>query len=622
MPSAPKRRHILFIGLGLVIFTLAAFWGVQKNGFINYDDPLYVTDNPRVQNGLTSEGIAWAFRSSQTGNWHPVTWLSHMLDAQLFGPNNAAKHHLTSVLLHAANALLLFLFLHKITGAAWRSAFAAALFAAHPLRVESVAWVSERKDVLSTFFWVLSMWAYVRYAQLNTQNIKLKADSSRAARWFAMSLLCFALGLMSKPMLVTLPFVLLLLDFWPLQRISNFKLETKTNASFSARQLSALIVEKWPFFVVTAVFCFVTVWAQKSEGSVRTLTELSLSSRMDNAVVSYFRYLGKIFWPENLAVFYPHPKSWPGWLVLSCAAGLVIITMAAGRVARRWPYLTFGWFWYLGTLVPVIGLVQVGIQSMADRYTYVPMIGINIVIAWGLHALLARWPMHRVALAGGAGVVLVACFGLTRAQVVEWRNSETLFRHALRVTDGNYTAHASLGIALAEKGQLAEAEDQFRKGLAVYPGLAEGHHNLGNALLNQGRPEEARPHYIEAIRLNPNYVEAHMNLGLVSVRQRDMEAAKIAYARVVELRPDNVVGHHNLATAYLETGDLVKAAHHYALALRASPGYVPSLFQLGMIAMRQGNTVEAAGRFNEVLRFEPDHAEARSQLQQLQTVSR
>lgn len=627
MPNTKRTSQTLPICLALALLTLATFWNVRQNDFINYDDPDYVSENPIVQNGLTLDGIKWAF-GFRVSNWHPLTWLSHMLDCQVFNLN-PAHHHLVSLLFHTANALLLFLLLQSITGARWRSAFVAALFALHPLRVESVAWISERKDVLSGFFWMLTLWAYARYAE----EFKAQASKSKAL-FYILALLFFALGLMSKSMLVTLPFVLLLLDYWPLKRFPNPKSQIPNPPSARLvkagpkqpsspsqltreKTLSHLLLEKLPFLALTLVACAITIRAQDSADSVRSLTELSLVSRFDNAFISYVRYIGKLLWPENLAVFYPHPKTWPAWQMAASAFVLISITLVVIKSARRLPHLAVGWFWFLGTLIPVIGLVQVGIQSMADRYTYIPMIGLHIAIAWGIYEILARWSPHRVILSAAATASLALCLLLTRDQVARWNTSETLFRHALKVTHDNYTAHENLGIHLARHGHVDEAQQHFLTALDIYPDNPEAHHNLANALMTQGQPEQALPHYLEAVRLKPNYHEAYMNLGMIAVRQGDMQLARNYYSKVVELNPTDVVGHYNLATSLLELGDLPDAIRHYTLALQYQPTHVPSLYQLGAIALKQNRRDDALRHFTEVLRLQPDHAAAQSQLSQL-----
>jgi len=418
----------VWICIALVLVTFALYWPVRHHAFINYDDPLYVTHNPNVKAGLTWHGVVWAFRATEAHNWHPLTWLSHMLDCQLFGPNPGA-HHLVNVAFHALNAVLLYLVLGRMTGAWWRSAAVAALFALHPLQVGSVAWIAERKNLLSTSFWLLTLWAYARYAEATTRASKRNA--------YSLALVCFALGLMCKPMLVTVPFVLLLLDGWPLRRL---QLAT----------LGSRLVEKLPFFALGAASSAATIWAATSEAQERSfssLHRLPLGLRIENALISYLRYLGKMIWPVGLSVFYPYPTAWPLWLALLSALALALITLSALRWAARCPPLLVGWLWFMGTLVPVIGLVQVGVQSMADRFMYVPMIGLLIAIVWGVSELSLRWNVPKPVVSVVAAMVLVACATLTRLEVRRWKDTETLLKTAFeRTPQADERAAAAYGV--------------------------------------------------------------------------------------------------------------------------------------------------------------------------------
>lgn len=626
MAAAQKSQPLPVLCLVLAVLTLAVFWDVRQNDFVNYDDPDYVLENPHVQSGLNAANVAWAFKANHSSNWHPITWISHMIDCELFGLNAPGRHHLTSLFFHTANALLLFLLLNRLTGAVWRSAVVAALFAVHPLRVESVAWVAERKDVLSTLFWMLTLLAYANYARSGPANPKTQGNKNK---WYVAALVFFALGLMSKPMLVTSPCVLLLLDFWPLRRVSGFGGAPTSNAKPQTKTFSTLLQEKIPFFGLTVVACFVTVWAQKSGGSVRSFTEFPLSLRVENAFVSYVRYMEKMFWPVDLAVFYPHPNAWPAGLMAISLLILLAVTFAVLKWAQRLPFLPVGWFWFIGTLVPVIGIVQVGIQSMADRYTYVPMIGLYMLIVWGAAEIIIKLPSLRFILAGGAVAAIAASSMITHKQLRFWRNSETLFRHALAVTKDNYTAEENLGIVLARKGreggvapadaqqQLEEAKAHFEKGLAIYPEMAESHHNLGNALLGLGKTDEAKARYEKAVELKQDYAAAYMNLGLIAVKQERMDVAARYYGKVVELKPDDPVGRYNYGTALLNLNKLSEAAAQYTAALQLQPDHFQSLFQLGNIANLQGRRDEAINYFRQVVQLKPDHAEAQSQLMQL-----
>ena len=473
---APGRgRHLpLYTGLLLALLTLAAFLPVLANDFVRFDDPLYVTANRHVREGLTGAGLLWAFTANVASNWHPLTLLSHMVDCELFGLNPLG-HHLTSLLLHTVSVVLLFEALRRMTGSVGKSAAVAALFAIHPTHVESVAWIAERKDVLSGLFWMLTMIAWERYVR----------QPSR--RRYAVVALCLALGLLSKPMLVTLPFVLLLLDIWPLKRKGD------------------LLKEKLPLFALSAASVVVTVVAQS--GPIASLGELPLRLRLANAVLSYVAYLGKTLVPRNLAVFYPMPTDFPAWKVMGAALLLASLTALAVLAVRRAPYVTVGWLWYLGTLVPVIGLVQVGGQSMADRYTYLPSIGLFLIVAWGLPELLGKRTAAVLALA----VVIALAVG-TRLQLRHWTDSEALFRHAVAVTDRNFLAHLNLAQILAGRGEHGPAMEHFRTALAIRPGMWQTRASLGNHLRRWGRPAEALPHLETAVRLRPRNPRLHLYL--------------------------------------------------------------------------------------------------------------
>lgn len=476
----PEGRPLSFlIALALVLATLAVYFQAVGHPFITLDDEQYILDNPAVTGGLSGKGIAWAFTSTYAFNWHPVTWISHMLDVELFGLD-AGMHHLVNVLLHAANAALLFAVLLGMTGAPWRSGFAAALFALHPLHVESVAWVAERKDVLSTLFLFLTLLAWLRYTQ------------RRKAGWFLGALALFALGLLSKPMLVTLPFLLLLLDAWPLGRL----------AGAQAIGLRRALLEKVPFAVLAGASGVLTYLVQQKGGAIGPSEIFPLGVRIANSVVSYADYLIKTFWPSPLAVFYPHPgASLPAWKIAGAGLLLAAVSVPAILSWRRRPYLTVGWLWYLGTLVPVIGLVQIGRQGSADRYTYIPLIGLFLMAAWGIPELFERWRLKPRALAAAAVAVLVACGALSFRQLGFWRSSERLFTHAIAVTRDNWMAHHSLGAVLIREGKAEEAVNHYYEALRIMPEDPRLHANLSVALLALGRPAEGYSHYLEAQRI-------------------------------------------------------------------------------------------------------------------------
>ncbi len=530
-----SRRYILIllISLSLIVVTLAAFEQLRNHTFLNFDDDVYITKNRNVQSGLTLEGVIWAFTTTHASNWHPLTWLSHMLDCQLYGLNPSG-HHLTNLVFHIASTLLLFLVLERMTGALWRSSFVAALFALHPLHVESVAWVAERKDVLSTFFWMLTMWTYVHYVERPGFNRYL------------LVLLFFILGLLSKPMLVTLPFVLLLLDYWPLGRFqfgqssgdSNPPINKLKNPSDLRGVAFHLVLEKVPFFALTAISIFLTIFAQQRGGALSSLELFPLGIRIANALVSYINYIGKMVWPYHMAILHPYPDILPMWhiagagLLLTCISVLVIYT------AHKRPYLAVGWFWYLGTLVPVIGLVQVGLQAMADRYTYVPLIGLFIMIAKGAPDILKDWHYRRIVLGVSVGLILSIFMIVTRLQVQYWHDSITLFKHTLSVTANNFQIHNNLGVALADQGKNHEAIAHFKEALRIKPDFVEAHSNLGIALARQGKIEEAMVHYAEALRIKPDYAEAHYNLGVTLAGQGKIQEAIAHFAEALRIKPD------------------------------------------------------------------------------------
>jgi len=491
------KKHLLIISLlGLAAFI--AFWQVIRSDFISYDDWNYVTQNNHIKDGLTVGGITWAFTTGYASNWHPLTWISHMMDVQLFGLR-PGWHHLTNLLFHCANTILLFLVFHRMTKALWQSAFVAALFALHPLHVESVAWVAERKDVLSTLFWMLTMGIYVSYV-----------GRPRLTRYFGL-LCCFALGLMAKPMLATLPFVLLLLDYWPLGRLGHEKPAISRWSS-----IHFLLVEKIPLFAMSAISCIVTYLVQQHGGSMQALESLTMGARIANAFVSYIAYMGKTFWPTHLAILYPHPGWWPLWKVLGSVVVLIAITVAALREIRKRPYVTVGWFWYLGTLVPVIGIVQVGMHSLADRYTYVPLIGLFIIVAWGVPDLLKSWPHRKKALIALSALCLLCLSIFTYRQIGYWRNSITLYDHTLAVTERNSAIYQNRGVVYHRLGKYAQALADYSNAIEINPKYGKAYVNRGIVYWNLGNHTQAVADFDKAIELNSKYGEAYRNRGLLN----------------------------------------------------------------------------------------------------------
>jgi tetratricopeptide (TPR) repeat protein len=473
---------------------LVLFWQVQYHEFINYDDYEYVIDNPNVRYGFSIKGLAWAFTTDYAANWHPLTWLSHMLDCELYGLNPRG-HHLNSLILHIINTLLLFMVLKKMTGALWRSAFVAALFAFHPLHVESVAWIAERKDVLSTFFCMLTMWAYARYLE---KPGKIN---------YLVSLIFFILGLMTKPMLVTLPFVLLVLDYWPFERF-QFK---KINDYKGWQQLFRLIVEKSPFFIFSALSSIITYSIQNKWGAISH--SIPFDDRLVNALSSYIGYIFKMFFPFNLAIHYPDPFipiNW--WSTFSACFFLLCSSTVFVMYSKQHPYLIFGWLWYIGTLVPVIGLIQIGTQTMADRYTYIPLTGLFIIISWGAFHATKKWRYQWIILSLFSSMTLFYIMGLTYHQLKYWENSIALFKHAIHVTSNNSLAHNNLGNALAKNGKFVEAVNHYHEALRIHPNEAVIHNNLGNVLVEQGDFKAAIFHYRRALQIKKDFKAAQYNL--------------------------------------------------------------------------------------------------------------
>ena len=527
----------------LAIVTLAAFSGLRAARFVNFDDEDYITANPNVQAGLTARSIGWAFTTTACANWHPVTWLTHLADVQFFGLD-AGGHHRTSVLIHAANVVLLFLLLVRMTGALWRPAFVAALFAVHPLHVESVAWIAERKDVLSTAFWLLTLLAWLRWLEEKT-----------AAR-YAQVLVLFALGLMAKPMLVTFPFTLFLLDVWPLKR-ATYPLMWR---------------EKLPFIALSFASCVVTFFVQRSGGAVQTLQNFPFGERLANAVVAYTTYLEKTIWPAGLAVFYPYSLGGlPGWAVAGLAALLAAATAVAFRLRDKAPYLAVGWLWFLGTLVPVIGLVQIGSQSMADRYTYVPLIGIFVAVAWGVAGLVSGSRAAQYAVSAIGIAIVLALFVATRAQAAAWLNSETLFEHALTVTTDNWLAHSNLGAAFLDEGRIEDGIAHEKEALRIRPAYTEAHYNLGLALEKSGRHTEAIQEFERALSLRPGFAKAHNNLAGVLAGQGQMDAAMTHLEQAIRVEPGNTDARYNLAAMLLAAGRAQEAIAQYEEVLKLRP---------------------------------------------------
>jgi tetratricopeptide (TPR) repeat protein len=594
------RWTVLTVCIFLAAMTWLVFGQTLRHEFVSFDDNLYVCENPAVTHGLNLKGVGWAFTHIVVANWHPLTMMTHMLDCRLYGLN-AGGHHLTNVLLHTASVILLFLVLRRMTGALWRSALVAAVFAIHPLRVESVAWVAERKDVLSGLFFMLTLWAYVRYVG------KSKAHSPKSKVFYGLVLLFFVLGLMSKPMVVTLPFVLLLLDYWPLNRFTPPPVPAVTGKGDSLKNHFLpwrLILEKIPLLALSGAACVATMMIQKD-----IIAPVPLALRIGNAAVSYVVYLRQMFCPAGLAVLYPYPQnSLPGWKIALAVVLLAAISAGVFLRRQRQPYLLMGWLWYLGMLIPVIGLVQVGGQAHADRYTYLPQIGLYLALIWAVGSLGAGWRHRRVVLGGLSTVILVALIFCARTQTSYWRNSEVLWTHTLACTSDNYIAHYNLGDALVKMGRRDEAIAQYQKTLQITPNYAEAHDNLGSVLLQKGRVDEAIAHYQTALRITPENATAHNNLGN-ALRQKGRVDEAIAQCQVaLQINPDYADAHDNLGNALFQKRRVAEAITHYQKALQINPDYAEAHNNLAwvlatapQVSLRNGDeAVKLAERANQL----------------------
>jgi protein O-mannosyl-transferase len=668
-------KRFVGICLGLALVTGCVYWPVTRYGFVSLDDPYHILYNHPVNSGLTWQGLRWAMQSGYAYNWQPLTWISHMIDCSLYGLKPGG-HHLTNLLLHVANSLLLFTLMCKMTGARWRSALVAALFAWHPVHVESVAWISERKDVLSGFFFLLALSAYVRYVEERTASCKLQVEGCRLTEeknlqpstftsshgvnlqpwlYYALALALFALGLMSKAMLVTTPFVLLLLDFWPLQRVSSpwslvsssksgatrpnsdllttdYGLRTKPHHSITPSL--RLLLEKLPFFVLSLASSLVTFLVQKDGGAVVSLAALPFSTRMANAAVSYLRYLEKTLWPANLAICYTYTNHLPVALVTTAALLIPAGCVFAWMLARRQPYLLVGWFWFLGMLVPVIGLVQVGAQAMADRYLYLPSIGLFVMLVWGTNDLLSQAMARRGArdssnpgwaAAAVALVVLAACLVCSSRQLGYWRNGETLFRHALAVTTDNAPAHDGLATALKDSGRTSEALAEYRESVRLQPDSPDAQRNLAGSLLDAGQPEEALCHFEAALQLWPSNAKTHVGFACCLFRLGRFDEARLHFAEAARLDPSNAQIHYNLGTVLLTLAKVEDAAVELDTAVRLDPNYASEAvklapgdallrYNLGTILLMQSRVEDGIAQLAEAVRLNPDLCEAHRNL--------
>ena len=581
------KYQSLFIYLFLIGIIISVYWQVSSFEFVGFDDNEYVYDNPRVSSGISIENLTWSFTAFHSNNWHPLTWISYMVDCEFFGLD-PGWHHIVNVFFHIANALLLFYVFRKMTGFLWQSAFVAAIFAIHPLHVESVAWVSERKDVLSTFFWFLTMISY--YFYVNTPEIK---------RYFLV-FCCFALGLLSKPMLVTLPFVLLLLDYWPLNRI-------QINHQFFNKFLF-LLFEKIPLFILVVVSSLITFNAQQSSGVMKSFEHFSIGSRIANAIVSYWEYIAKTFYPAKMAFLYIHPEKIPLKDVLSAFIFLVIISVIALRISKKYPYFLVGWLWFLGTLVPVIGIVQVGMQSMADRYSYVPMIGLLIIVAWTFPEIFRNKKFSKPILFIVSILFISVLMPITWKQVGLWKDSSTMLLHTLKVTDNNYIAHDTLGVHLFFEGKTDEAIRHFEKALQINPEYHNSHFNLGLASFQKGKIEEAIGHYRAAIQAEPNFAKAYCNLGVAYFQEGKTEQAVGSYFRAIEIKPDYVDALYNAGLSLYHLRRVEEAIQYFGKAIEIDPALADAYYYLGLCWDQKGDLQEAIRNYEQFIKLEPEIA--------------
>ncbi len=656
-----KIPYSILICTILVAAILSLYWQTHNHEFINYDDGKYISENVYVQEGLNFKSIAWAFTSTRSSNWHPLTWLSHMLDIQLFGMK-PGMHHLVNVFIHIANTLLLFYILNKMTCALWKSAIITAFFAIHPIHVESVAWASERKDVLGAFFWMLTIGGYTRYVKRqNLANLLV-------------SLLFFILGLMAKPMLVTLPFVLFLIDYWPLNRFRLKSLNKPGKTNENPFNLG-LVLEKIPFLFFSILSCVVTFIVQKEGGAMGSFDVIPFDVRLTNAVVSYVNYIGKMFFPANLSILYPHPLFIPLWQVVASIFAIIAMIYLAVKQINKRPYIAIGLFWYLGTLVPVIGIVQVGTQAMADRYTYIPLIGLFIIITWGVSDLTQCLRHKRIILTTISVIAIASLITITWIQIGYWKSSVTLFEHSIAATTNNSTLHNNIGTALAEQEKYDNAIEHYNEAIDINKNRAEFHNNLANALAAQGKYDnanlsftealklnpkaetihynfartlsangqnnEAIEHYMEALQIKPGFKEANKELGnlLISL-ERYSEAIDFlskslissqnnaetyyklgiafanqgiidkvisSYTKAIEIKPDFIEAHNNLGNTFASIGKQNEAIYHFSEALKINPDNADLHINIAILLQKRQNFHEAIEHYKRVIQLNPDN---------------
>lgn len=565
------QKYFALICLVLALGTATLYWPITHHPFINFDDNQYIVGNTHVTSGLSATNFVWAFTTSEQANWHPLTWISHQMDCTLFGVNPGA-HHFVNLLYHIFNTLLLFVFLRSATGAIWRSAFVAALFAWHPMHVESVAWASERKDVLSTFFWLLTLLVYLRYARSAASGAPASSPHSKGREvfYYVVALFFCACGLMSKPMVVTLPCVLLLMDLWPLNRIAGFQTSTPHADMAGCIPVSVLrvVLEKLPFFALAIAGSVATYLVQSDAGAV---AGLPIMERLTNAVLAYARYTAKLFWPTDLAIIYPHPKHWPLALALVAVAVLFVWTFLCVYNWRKRPFLAVGWFWFLGTLVPTIGLIQVGAQAMADRYTYIPSIGLFVVVTWGAVEYFSTRESGKFLLPFLAGAALLGCLGATSLQISLWRDTITLFRHAMEVTTDNYAAANCLGKAYEQAGDNAHALILYRLSVETEPRYPYSQFNLAMALLENGQTAEALQHLQAAAALEPRDADIQYDLGIYFTQHFSWTNAVNCFSNSLAVRPNFAPAQFAMGSVQANLGRPAEAATHFREALRLDP---------------------------------------------------
>jgi tetratricopeptide (TPR) repeat protein len=598
--AAPTRATIFAVCAGLALITWLVFGQVLGHQFVNYDDEFYIYENARVMSGLSWQNVWWAVTHTVCFNWHPLTVISHMFDCQLYGLRPAG-HHFTSVLFHSVAVILLFLALRQMTHALWKSAFVAAVFAVHPLHVESVAWVSERKDTLSAVLFVLTLGAYTHYVR------------RRSLTAYFLVLLLFALGLMAKPMLVTLPFLLLLLDWWPLRRLSASPKSNDRSKILSGSTIGCILLEKIPLFFLSAASCFATLVAQKSV--IYRFDQLSLTERAGNAALAITIYLRQSVLPMGLSVFYPHPRHELSAIQVGAAFLLLgVITVAAFIFRRAHPYCLVGWCWFIGMLIPVIGIVQVGGQSHADRYTYLPQIGLVMAVTWLVENISLAMRNRTAILGAAAGVIVASLMGLGWKQTMVWRDSRSLWMHALAVNPRNDTAHNALAAVALRENQVDEAIFHARNALEIRPDSPDAHNQLGQAFLSKGRRAEARAEFQRVIAISPNRPRVHYNLGTLLLEAGELDDAIVQFREEIKIQPAFVEAYTNLGTALVRKGELDQALAYFQKAVEMDP-YLPKVhYNIALILRGRGQRDEAAFHLQKELQVNPANAEAHSDL--------